>query len=105
MQEPQIPGAVSDAPPVLGRWATSGLAPAVELACACCMWPASDGRSQRVRAAAGRVEWPKFLRVVARQRIAGLAQASLKAAGVDAGSAEARAALQSKRRSRSRRAA
>ncbi|HVM99012.1 MAG TPA: nucleotidyltransferase family protein [Caulobacteraceae bacterium] len=67
------------------------LAPAVELACACCMWPPSARRDERVRAAAAHVDWERFLRVAARQRVQGLAQAALSAAGVrppnDAGAA------------------
>jgi hypothetical protein len=63
-------------------WATEGLAPAVELACACCMWPPSEVRNERVRRAAERVDWAKFQRVVARQRIPGLAAEALRAAQV-----------------------
>jgi hypothetical protein len=56
--------------------------PAFRLACACCAWPPSPARDEAVRAAAGGVDWRRFLRVVTRQRVPGLAYAALKAAGV-----------------------
>jgi hypothetical protein len=58
------------------------LAPAMRLACACAQWPPSPRRDAWVRALADGVGWDAFLRVVARQRIQGLAHAALGAAGV-----------------------
>ncbi|HEY1753341.1 MAG TPA: nucleotidyltransferase family protein [Caulobacteraceae bacterium] len=57
--------------------------PAFRLACACSRWPASPERDAAVHAAAAGVDWASFLRVVARQRIPGLAYAALLAAGVE----------------------
>ena len=56
--------------------------PAFRLACACCVWPPSPARDAQVRAAAQGVDWARFLRVVARQRVAGLARDALSTAGV-----------------------
>ncbi len=62
------------------------------LACACCRWPASPSRDGAVRAAAAKVtDWAGFLRVVDRQRIAGLACQALTAAGVALPPRESRA--------------
>ncbi len=61
-----------------------GFPPAFRLACACCMWPPSPQRDAMVRAAAEGVDWARFLRVLARQRVQGLARDALKAAGVTA---------------------
>jgi hypothetical protein len=58
------------------------LPPAFALVCACCAWPPSSARDERVRAAAEGVDWIRFLRVVARQRVPGLAHAALRSAGV-----------------------
>jgi len=52
------------------------------LACACAMWPPGAARDAAVRAAADGVDWPGFLRVSGRQRIAALAWTALEAAGV-----------------------
>lgn len=57
-----------------------GLTPAFRLACACCLWPPSDERDRRVRAACDGVDWGAFLRVLERQRVQGLAHAALGAA-------------------------
>ena len=47
--------------------------PEFQLAAACAMWPPSDRRTDAIRAAAaGPLEWPRFLRVVGRQRVVGL---------------------------------
>lgn len=59
-----------------------GLAPAFRLACACCMWPPSARRDAQVRAAAQGVDWARFLRVLGRQRVIGLAREALRSAGV-----------------------
>ncbi|HZZ90824.1 MAG TPA: nucleotidyltransferase family protein [Caulobacteraceae bacterium] len=76
--------------------AVKELPPAFRLACACCAWPPSPKRDAAVRAASAPVDWERFLRVVARQRVPGLAHAALRAAGVrpppGAGEALARAA-------------
>ena len=62
--------------------AADGLPPAFRLACACCVWPPSRARDDAVRAAAEGVDWARFLRVLARQRVSGLAHSALRAAGV-----------------------
>jgi len=59
-----------------------GFPPAFQLACACCIWPPSAARDAQVRAAAEGVDWARFLRVLGRQRVAGLARNALTAAGV-----------------------
>lgn len=56
--------------------------PELRLAAACCRWPPSPARNAAVRAAAVGVDWDRFGRVVVRQRIAGLVDTGLKAAGV-----------------------
>jgi hypothetical protein len=53
------------------------LTPEFRLACACCLWPPSAERDQRVRAACEGVDWDAFLRVLDRQRVYGLAQHAL----------------------------
>jgi hypothetical protein len=55
---------------------------AFQLACACCIWPPSNERDAQVRAAAQGVDWARFLRVLIRQRVAGLAREALTAADV-----------------------
>ena len=53
------------------------------LVAACCRWPLSDAdRSAVAQAAAGPIDWSYFLRIVARQRVAGLVAQALRAAGV-----------------------
>jgi hypothetical protein len=64
------------------RAALEGFAPAFRLACACCIWPPSSRRDAQVRAAAEGVDWARFLRVLTRQRVAGLARDALTAAAV-----------------------
>jgi Uncharacterised nucleotidyltransferase len=59
-----------------------GFPPAFRLACACCVWPPSPQRDALVRAAADGVDWARFLRVLARQRVQGLAREALRSAGV-----------------------
>jgi hypothetical protein len=59
-----------------------GFPRAFQLACACCMWPASAERDALVRAAAEGVDWARFLRVLTRQRVTGLAREALRSAGV-----------------------
>jgi hypothetical protein len=59
-----------------------GLPAAFQLACACCIWPPSAARDAQVRAAAQGVDWARFLRVLGRQRVAGLARDALTAAAV-----------------------
>ena len=54
------------------------------LACTCCQRPPSEPRDEAVRAAARSVtDWDRFLRVVQRQRIAGLVQSALASAEVE----------------------
>jgi len=55
---------------------------AFRLACACSQWPPSPARDAAVRQAAVGVDWARFLRVLTRQRLTGLAQAALTSAGV-----------------------
>ena len=53
------------------------------LACACCQRPPSEPRDEAVRAAARSVNnWDRFLRVVQRQRVAGLVHSALSSANV-----------------------
>lgn len=52
------------------------------LAAACCRWPPAPARDVAVRAATRGVDWERFGRVVKRQRVAGLVDAALRAAGV-----------------------
>jgi hypothetical protein len=78
---------VPAARPAIATVATSSilledLPPAFRLACACCAWPPSADRDRRVAAAAQGVDWQRFLKVVIRQRIFGLANAALRDAGV-----------------------
>ena len=57
--------------------------PELLLAAACCRWPPSPARDAAVRAAvAGGIDWDRFNRVVVRQRVQGLVDGGLKAAGV-----------------------
>jgi hypothetical protein len=58
------------------------LPPAFRLACACSLWPPSPARDEAVRQAAGGVDWERFLRVMARQRLHALANAALTSAAV-----------------------
>jgi hypothetical protein len=53
------------------------------LAAECCSWPPSDTRTRNIRelASAG-IDWPRFLRIVRRHRIEGLAAAALRQAEV-----------------------
>lgn len=54
------------------------------LACACCQRPPWQARDEAVRAAARSVNnWDRFLRVVQRQRVAGLVQSALASANVE----------------------
>ena len=53
------------------------------LACACAVWPASPERKQAIAAAAAEVsDWRRFLAVVRRHRLDGLAHHGLTSAGV-----------------------
>lgn len=52
------------------------------LAAACCRWPPSPARDAAVRAAAAAIDWARFERVVARQRVAGLVDPALREAAV-----------------------
>jgi hypothetical protein len=55
---------------------------AFRLACACSGWPPSPARDAAVRESAVGVDWSGFLRVLARQRLTGLAHAAIASAGV-----------------------
>jgi len=55
-----------------------------ELVVACCLWPPSPARNAAVAtAAAGPIDWARFVRVVRRQRVPGLVWNGLMQAGVD----------------------
>ncbi|QNA82823.1 nucleotidyltransferase family protein [Sphingomonas sp. So64.6b] len=58
------------------------ISPEMRLVAACCRWPATPARDAAVRAAAGDVDWPRFLKLVGRHRVIGLAYAGLSSAGV-----------------------
>src|SRR5580704_1094332 len=68
--------------PMPPGFSLDGFPPAFQLACACCMWPPSAERDALVRAAAEGVDWARFLRVLTRQRVTGLAREALRSAGV-----------------------
>ena len=54
------------------------------LAAACAAWPPTDRGKDAIRAISGAgIDWPRFLRVVERHRIGGLAYATISAAGVE----------------------
>jgi hypothetical protein len=62
------------------------------LTAACCRWPPSTERDEAVRAAAARpLDWPRFMRIVRRQRVDGLVSDAFERAGLvlprEAGSA------------------
>ncbi len=59
-----------------------GLSAEFLLTAACCRWPASPERDAAVRARARTVDWQRFLAVVRRQRVEGLAHAALASADV-----------------------
>jgi hypothetical protein len=53
------------------------------LAAACAMWPPSDHRTEAIEAAAaGPLDWPRFLRVAERHRVLGLAHQGLTEARI-----------------------
>ncbi len=53
------------------------------LAAACCRWPLDGAAIAAIRqSAAGAIEWPRFLRLVRRHRVAGLVHNALQSAGV-----------------------
>lgn len=57
--------------------------PEFRLAAACCRWPPSETRDAAIRsAAAGTIDWRRFLKVAERQRVAGLVHNALLSAGV-----------------------
>ena len=58
--------------------------PEFQLAAACAMWPPSDRRTEAIRAAAaGPLDWPRFLRVASRHRVLGLVHDGLTRARLD----------------------
>ena len=60
------------------------LSPEFLLAAACAMWPPSDRRTEAIRAAAaGPLDWARFVRVVRRHRVFGLVHDGLKRARPD----------------------
>lgn len=61
----------------------SSLPPEFALVAACCRWPASERRNEAIRkAASANIDWQRFLRVVARQRVAPLVSNALHGLGV-----------------------
>ena len=53
------------------------------LTAACCRWPLDEAVIAELRTlAAGAIDWPYFLRIVRRQRVAGLAHHALAAAEI-----------------------
>jgi len=56
--------------------------PELALLAACALWPRGSARNEAIGDAAPDIDWPAFLRVVRRHRMACLAQDGLKAAGV-----------------------
>ncbi|HLZ67503.1 MAG TPA: nucleotidyltransferase family protein [Aliidongia sp.] len=57
--------------------------PEFALVAACCLWPPSPDRNKAILgAAAGPIDWARFLRVVARHRVPGLAWSGLSRAGI-----------------------
>ncbi|HXC56369.1 MAG TPA: nucleotidyltransferase family protein [Rhizomicrobium sp.] len=53
------------------------------LVTACCTWPPSERRNAAIRgAAAGGIDWDNLLRIVERQRVAGLVSDGLRCAGL-----------------------
>jgi hypothetical protein len=68
---------------VEARQAGDAFAPEFLLAAACCRWPPSESRNAAIRsAAANDIDWDEFLRVVRRQRVAGLVHDALFLAGI-----------------------
>jgi hypothetical protein len=64
---------------------TSSLSPEFRLAAAFAMWPPSDCRTETIRrAAAGPLDWPRFLRVATRHQVIALVRDGLTRARVDA---------------------
>jgi hypothetical protein len=62
----------------------NGLTPEFLLTAACCRWPQSASRDAAVRSAAANIgDWNEFLRIVKRQRVAGIIHDALLSAGVD----------------------
>ena len=60
------------------------VSPEFRLAAACAMWPPSDRRTEAIRAAAaGPLDWPRFLRVARRHRVVGLVHDGLTRAQPD----------------------
>src|SRR5262245_25871220 len=54
------------------------LPPEFRLAAACAMWPPSDQRTETIRsAAAGPLDWSRFLRVARRHQVVGLVHEGL----------------------------
>ncbi len=64
----------------MARW----LSPELSLAAACAVWPPSDRRTEAIRdAAAGPLDWVRYLRVVRRHGVVGLAHDGLERAKPD----------------------
>jgi len=54
-----------------------------EFAALCCVWPATAQSQDAIRAAASNIDWPQFLHVIQRHRIAGIVWRNLQLACVD----------------------
>jgi hypothetical protein len=61
----------------------SSLSNEFRLAAACCEWPASSSRDQRLRELASAIDWPLTLQLARRHRIEGLVHRALSDAGVE----------------------
>jgi len=59
------------------------MTPEFALAAACCRWPPSAQRDEAVAAAAAGIDWPLFVAVVARHRVAGLVWHALSRAKME----------------------
>lgn len=59
------------------------LSPEFLLAAACCRWPPGPDKDEVVRLRSAEVDWAAFLAAARRQRVEGLANAALQAAGVN----------------------
>lgn len=63
---------------------TARLSNEFRLAAACCRWPSTASRERAIaEAAVEGLDWPKFLRIVRRQRVEGLVDAALRQSGID----------------------
>ncbi|MGA8080152.1 MAG: nucleotidyltransferase family protein [Xanthobacteraceae bacterium] len=77
--------------PPAERIAAAGGRPEFRLTAACCRWPPSESRDAAIQSTVAEVtDWPSFLGMVKRQRVAGLVHSALSVAAVEIPSAIAR---------------